>query len=111
SGVVVFARNTKAAQRLAEQFRHRQVRKIYWALVEGAAPDAEGHWEDWLLKKPEEARSERVSPDTPGAKRAVLHFRRLQIMPEGTLLEFEPETGRMHQIRVQAAARGFPVRG
>src|SRR6266446_7070998 len=61
SGVVVFARNTKAAQRLAEQFRQRQVRKIYWALVEGALVDGEGRWEDWLLKKPEEARSERVS--------------------------------------------------
>src|SRR4051794_549680 len=52
SGVVVFARNTKAAQRLAEQFRERQVRKVYWALVErdaaGSPPPEEGLWEDWL---------------------------------------------------------------
>src|SRR5579863_7109233 len=54
SGVVVFARNTKAARRLAEQFQNRQVRKVYWAIVEpslgGELPPAEGLWEDWLLK-------------------------------------------------------------
>jgi 23S rRNA pseudouridine1911/1915/1917 synthase len=111
SGVIVFARNTKAAQRLAEQFKQRQVRKLYWALVEGDVADAEGRWEDRLLKKPEESRSEVVAADVPGAKHAVSRFRRLWSGDEGTLLEVEPETGRMHQIRVQAAARGYPVRG
>jgi 23S rRNA pseudouridine1911/1915/1917 synthase len=111
SGVIVFARNTKAAQRLAEQFQQRQVRKFYWALVEGDLPDVEGRWEDWLLKKPEEARTEVVAADTPGAKHAVSRYRRLWSGDEGTLLEVEPETGRMHQIRVQAASRGHPIRG
>src|SRR6516165_7574235 len=115
SGVIVFARNTKAARRLAEQFQTRQVRKVYRAVVEpspaGELPAAEGHWLDWLLKIPEEARTDRVEPDTPGAKRASLHFRRLRTTADGALLEIEPETGRMHQIRIQAAARGWPVRG
>jgi 23S rRNA pseudouridine1911/1915/1917 synthase len=111
SGVIVFARNTKAAQRLAEQFQQRKVRKLYWALVEGDVPDEEGRWEDWVLKKQEEARSDVVTADTPGAKQAVSRVRRLSSGDEGTLLEVEPETGRMHQIRVQAAARGMPVRG
>ncbi|HEY7311753.1 MAG TPA: RluA family pseudouridine synthase [Gemmataceae bacterium] len=115
SGVVVFARNTKAARRLAEQFQNRQVRKVYWALVEASAPgelpSAEGVWEDWLLKVKEESRTERVAADTPGARRAVLHYRRLRAGEDGALLEIEPETGRMHQIRVQAAVRGWPVRG
>src|SRR4051794_15763429 len=62
SGVVLFARSTKAAQRLAEQFRERQVRKIYWAAVEGDVQPAEGTWEDWLLKIAAEARSQRVPP-------------------------------------------------
>src|SRR5437763_6807371 len=81
SGVVLFARNTKAARRLAEQFQDRRVRKVYWAVVEppadpeGELPPAEGEWEDWLLKVKEEARSERASPDTPGARHALLHFR------------------------------------
>jgi 23S rRNA pseudouridine1911/1915/1917 synthase len=115
SGAVVFARNTKAAQRLAEQFRNRQVRKVYWAVVEpnasGELPPAEGVWEDYLLKVKEEARTQPVAPGTEGARHAALHFRRLQEGADGALLEIEPQTGRMHQIRVQAAARGWPVRG
>jgi 23S rRNA pseudouridine1911/1915/1917 synthase len=115
SGVVVFARNTKAARRLAEQFQNRQVRKVYWAVVEpsldGELPPSEGVWEDWLLKVKEQARSERVTADTPRARQAVLRYRRLCTNEGGALLEIEPETGRMHQIRVQAASRGWPVRG
>src|SRR5438477_10439425 len=57
SGVVLFARNTKAARRIAEQFKERTVRKQYWALVEGGIPESEGRWEDWMVKLPEEARS------------------------------------------------------
>lgn len=111
SGVVVFARNTKAARRLAEQFQTRQVTKVYWAAVEGQVEPEAGVWEDWLRKFPEEARAERVEPEAPGAKRAVLRYRRLGFAAGGTLLELQPETGRMHQIRVQAAWRGWPVRG
>jgi 23S rRNA pseudouridine1911/1915/1917 synthase len=115
SGVVVFARNTKAARRLAEQFQNRQVRKVYWAVVEPSLtselPPSEGVWEDWLLKVKEQARGERVTADTPGARRALLRYRHLSMNEGGALLEIEPETGRMHQIRVQAASRGWPVRG
>jgi 23S rRNA pseudouridine1911/1915/1917 synthase len=111
SGVVLFARNTKAARRLAEQFQNHQVRKVYWALVEGQVEPSQGEWEDWLRKIPEEARTEIVRPETPGARHAVLRYRCLRISPEGTLLEVEPETGRMHQIRIQAATRGWPIRG
>lgn len=111
SGVVLFARSTKAAQRLAEQFRDRTVTKIYWAAVEGSVEPDEGAWEDWLLKLPEEARSERVEAGTPGARRARLQYRVLSKTADSTLLELRPETGRMHQIRLQAATRGWPVRG
>src|ERR1700722_9007798 len=60
SGVVIFARNSKAAQRLAEQFEKRQVSKVYWGLVEGNVEPPEGTWHDWLLKIKEEARSQLV---------------------------------------------------
>jgi 23S rRNA pseudouridine1911/1915/1917 synthase len=111
SGVVLFARNTKAARRLAEQFQQRQVRKLYWAVVEGQVEPAEGTWEDWLRKIPEEARAVVVEPHEPGSRHAVLRYRRLGLAPGRTLLEIEPQTGRMHQIRVQAATRGWPVCG
>jgi 23S rRNA pseudouridine1911/1915/1917 synthase len=111
SGVVVFARNTKAAQRLAEQFQQRRVTKVYWAAVEGNVEPAEGVWHDWLLKIAAEARSQPVAAGTPGARQATLRYRRLATGPETTLLELQPETGRMHQIRVQTASRGWPVRG
>jgi len=111
SGVVLFARNTKAAQRLAEQFQKHQVVKTYLAAVEGNVEPEQGQWEDWLLKIPEEARSKRVSAEVPGARHAVLDYRRLAAGPGITLLEIQPRTGRMHQIRVQAAERGWPVLG
>jgi 23S rRNA pseudouridine1911/1915/1917 synthase len=111
SGVVLFARNTKAARRLAEQFQERRVRKIYWALVEGEVAGVDGSWEDWLLKIPEEARTEVVRAEVPGARRAILRYRCLRSGADWTLLEIEPETGRMHQIRVQAARRSHPVWG
>jgi 23S rRNA pseudouridine1911/1915/1917 synthase len=111
SGVVLFARNTKAARRLAEQFQKHQVAKIYWGAVEGELRPSEGTWHDWLRKLPEEARSEKVSEGSEGARHAVLHYRCLQSCAGGTLVEFRPETGRMHQIRVQAAVHGHPIRG
>ncbi len=111
SGVVLFARNTKAARRLAEQFQQHQVRKVYWAVVDGEVSPTEGTWEDWLHKRAAEARTEVVGPDDPMARHAVLSYRRLRAGPGWTLLEIEPRTGRMHQIRVQAASRGWPVRG
>src|SRR5262249_52812306 len=111
SGVIVFARNTKAARRLAEQFQTRQVTKVYWAAVEGEVRPGEGTWEDWLLKLPEEARTERAGPEAPGARHAVLRYRCLQPWAGGTLLEFLPQTGRSHQLRIQAALRGWPIRG
>jgi 23S rRNA pseudouridine1911/1915/1917 synthase len=111
SGVVLFARNSKAAGRLAEQFQTRQVKKVYWALVEGIVEPAEGVWEDWLRKLPEEARSEIVPPETPEARQARSRFRRLDMGPDWSLLEIEPETGRMHQLRLQCSSRGWPILG
>jgi 23S rRNA pseudouridine1911/1915/1917 synthase len=111
SGVVVFARNTKAARRLAEQFQNRQVIKVYWAAVEGLVEPEAGTWQDWLCKLADKARSERVDPSTPGARQAQLHYRRLAAADGLSLLEIRPDTGRMHQIRVQAATRGWPVVG
>ena len=100
-----------SAQRLSEQFRNRQVSKIYWGLVEGEVQPHEGTWHDWLRKVEGEARVEIVIASGTGAQSAQLSYRCLQACAGGTLVEFRPATGRMHQIRVQNAARGWPIRG
>lgn len=111
SGVVLFARQTKSAQRLAEQFRNRQVVKVYWAAVEGDVQPTEGTWQDWLVKLADESRAVVATAQTPGAKEAILQYRRLAALAGATLLELRPQTGRMHQLRVQTAARGHPILG
>ncbi len=111
SGVVCFARNTKAAQRVHAQFQEHKVTKVYWALVEGSVSPETGVWEDWIRKVPDEARVERSAEAQPGAKLATLGYRVLKAVEGGTLLELSPLTGRTHQLRVQAAWRGHPVHG
>ena len=85
SGVVLFARNTKAARRLAEQFSKREVIKIYWAIVEGLVDPSQGAWHDWLLKIKEEARAERVERSAPTAATLQAYETRSCILPRGGL--------------------------
>lgn len=111
SGALVLARHVRAARRLAEQFEARTVRKVYWACVAGEVLPAEGTWHDWLRKVPDQPRAELVPPEHPHAREANLHYRTLGVFAWGTWLEIELETGRTHQVRIQAAARGHPVLG
>lgn len=111
SGAMVFARHVRAARRLSEQFEARTVRKTYWALVASEGLPASGTWRDFVRKVPGEPRAEIVPADHPEAREAVLHFRVLATGNGWSWLEIELETGRMHQVRVQAASRGFPVLG
>jgi len=111
SGAILFARNSKAAARLAEQFRNRQVRKIYWAVTETAPQPSSGDLTDWLLKVPDKSQMATAAPGTEGAKEARLAYRTLGPVSGGTLVEIELGTGRMHQIRVQLASRGWPIVG
>lgn len=111
SGVIVFTRNSKSAARMAEQFEQRSVRKIYWSIVEGIPDPAGGELTDWILKLPEQSRAEVVTAVTPGARGCRLSYRVLATHVNESLVEIEPHTGRMHQIRVQFASRGWPVLG
>ena len=111
SGVVLFARNSKAASRLAEQFRERQVTKIYWGAVEGMVDGASGRWTDWMRKVQDVAHAIRAEAGEPGAKVAELEWRVVQPCAGGAIVEFTPITGRMHQIRLQASLHGHPIVG
>ena len=111
SGVVVLARTSKAADRLNRQFREREVAKSYWALVSGTPRPPEGELRDWLVKDEKQRRVVVATSKTPGAKEAVLHYRIERPLPSATWLDIALLTGRKHQIRVQLAARGWPVLG
>ncbi|MCC7086390.1 MAG: RluA family pseudouridine synthase [Pirellulales bacterium] len=111
SGVIVFAKTIKAARKLSKQFERRRVRKTYLAELEGAVNPFDGMWTDALRKVPHEARVEIVEADHPEGRQAILRYRTIDTTQHGCLLEIEPETGRMHQIRVQSASRGWPVLG
>jgi 23S rRNA pseudouridine1911/1915/1917 synthase len=110
SGVVVMARTSKAASRIAEQFRSRNVEKRYWAIVAGH-PLPEAQCVDWLIKDERHRRVHVVEEECAGARQARLSYTKLQRLRDGTLLQIELETGRKHQIRVQLAHRGLPVYG
>lgn len=115
TGVVLWAKTPKAARRLAEQFAGREARKEYWAVVEGSPTVGRGTWEDWLC--PDETGLGVVQacrPGTPRARRALTRFEvgQARRLPVGNAwLVLWPETGRTHQLRAQAAARGLPIRG
>lgn len=111
TGVVIFSRNSKGAARLAEQFRERQVTKTYLALLESRPAQSEGVLVDYIRKIPEQARSVIEPRETPEAKRAELAYRVLGAYQQYALVEVQPHTGRMHQIRVQFASRGCPIVG
>jgi 23S rRNA pseudouridine1911/1915/1917 synthase len=112
SGAIVFARHVRAAQRLATQFENRTVTKVYWAVVEGDVHPDEGTWTDYLHKRHGMAQAIVVPEGDPRGKLAVMRYRVLaRIEGVGTWLEVELETGRTHQIRVQAASRNHAVIG
>ena len=124
SGVLLFARTSKAASRLSEQFREGMVEKTYWAIVEnqilsGGRKHPEIPWahsdtgslEDWLKKDEPQTRVEVVSAEMPGARFARLLFTVRGRHDGLTWLELRPHTGRKHQLRVQLASRGCPIYG
>jgi len=108
SGVTVLARTTKAARRLSAQFRDRLVEKRYLVLVEGRLRGI-GTWTDHVAKPGREPTL--VAADHPEGKRAVLSWQALEAESDRTLLQVDLETGRPHQIRLQASHRGHPVVG
>lgn len=111
SGVLLFARTSKAAARLSEQFRQGTIEKTYWAVVQGKITTVAGSLEDWLRKDEDKRRVEVVAAQTPGARQALLHFQVRSSRDGLSWVELRPQTGRTHQLRVQLAHRGHPIYG
>ena len=112
SGVVLFARTSKALTRLNEMFKsHEQIKKTYWAIVQGAAKVPEARLENWLVRNEAQNKSYITKPGAKEAKQAILSYKTLVKGEHYTLLEVNLETGRHHQIRCQLAAIGCPIKG
>jgi 23S rRNA pseudouridine1911/1915/1917 synthase len=111
TGVVVFARTSKAAQRLCPQFATGETTKTYWCLVEHDPQPASGEWVDWLRHDDARRKVLVASAQQAGAKEARLTYRTLSTSSAGALVEVQLHTGRKHQIRVQFAHRGWPILG
>ena len=112
SGVVLFARTSKALARLNAMFQsHEQIQKTYWAIVQGCPKQAEGRLENWLIRNEAQNKSYIAKPNANNAKKVILSYRTLVRGENYTLLEVNLETGRHHQIRCQLAAIGCPIKG
>jgi 23S rRNA pseudouridine1911/1915/1917 synthase len=111
SGVVLFARTSKALERLSAMFRSGEVAKTYWALVSEKPPSEAGTLVHWLTRNAEQNKSYAWSAPRPGSREARLSYRLLFSLERYHLLEIELETGRHHQIRAQLHAMGCHIKG
>jgi 23S rRNA pseudouridine1911/1915/1917 synthase len=111
SGIVLFARTSKALERMSKQFREREIRKTYWAVVKQAPVPESGTLIHYLIKDEARNKSRAYGRPTDGASLCELQYRTLGASDRYTLVEVLPLTGRHHQIRVQLAAMGCPIKG
>ena len=111
SGLVVFAKTSKALGRLNEMFRGGEVKKTYWAIVKNMPPEPEGELVHYLVRNERQNKSYAYDSEKPGSKKAILHYRLIGRSDNYCLLEVDLKTGRHHQIRCQLAKMGCPIRG
>lgn len=111
SGIVVFAKTSKALSRLNNMFRNGEVRKTYWAMVQTAPNMPEATLTNWLVRNEKQNKSYVYNNEMPNAKQAILKYNTIGQTEHYTLLEVNLLTGRHHQIRCQLAAMGCPIKG
>ena len=111
SGLVVFAKTSKALSRLNEMFKGSDVKKTYWAVVKERPPQDEDELEHYLVRNEKQNKSYAYDTERPGSKKAILHYRLIGCSQNYYLLEVDLKTGRHHQIRCQLAKIGCPIKG
>lgn len=111
SGIVLFARTSKALTRLSEMFRTRAVHKTYWAIVNNQPPQEEGTLTHWLTRNPKNNTARAYDKEVPNSKQAILDYCVIAKSDRYWLLEIDLHTGRHHQIRCQLAKIGCPIKG
>ena len=111
SGVVLFAKTSKALARLNEMFRTSEVKKTYWAVVKNAPKEPEGELVHYLARNEKQNKSFAYDKEVPNSKKAILHYRLIGHSENYYLLEVDLKTGRHHQIRCQLAKMGCPIKG
>jgi 23S rRNA pseudouridine1911/1915/1917 synthase len=111
SGILLYARTSKALARLNEMFKTRQVKKIYWAIVKERPPEDESTITHFIKKNESQNKSYTYDNEVKGSKEAILSYKILARSDRYYLLEVELYTGRHHQIRAQLSGIGCPVKG
>ena len=111
SGVMVFAKTSKALSRLNKQFKNREVFKKYWAIVEGKNIPKREKLINWIYKNQKKNKSFITKKELEGSKKAVLTYSLIKKLRNYSLIQVELDTGRHHQIRCQIAHHGYPIKG
>jgi len=111
SGVVLFAKTSKALTRMNEMFRNQEIKKTYWAIVKEKPEQTEGRLEHYLTRNEKQNKSVAYEKERSDAKKAALSYKLIAQSDAYYLLEVQLETGRHHQIRCQLAKMGCPIKG
>ncbi|MHA6280329.1 RluA family pseudouridine synthase [Salinimicrobium sp. CAU 1759] len=111
SGIVLFAKTSKALPRLNKLFKEKDAKKTYWAIVKNAPPKQEDTLVHFMKRNPKQNKSYAHIKEVPDSKKAILDYRVLKSLNNYFLLEIDLHTGRHHQIRSQLSAVGCPIKG